>query len=76
MGEMYGTNIDDSMNGFTKEGVKTINGIDWSIYSANGRRSYGININYSNIVIGFIYDDESLSKFEEEFMNNVSLIKE
>ncbi len=75
MGEMYGTNIDDSMNGFTKEGVKTINGIDWSIYSANGRRSYGININYSNIVIGFIYEDESLSKFEEEFMNNVTLNK-
>ena len=76
MGEMYGTNIDDSMNGFAKEGTKTINGIEWSVYSANGRRSYGMNINYSNIVIGFIYDDPSLSEFEEEFMNNVSLVKE
>ena len=76
MGEMYGTNVDDSMNGFTKEGVKTINGIDWSVYSTNGRRSYGMNINYSNIVIGFIYDDPSLSEFEEVFMNNVLLVKE
>ena len=40
MGEIFGTNIDDSMNGFAKEGTKTINGIEWSVYSANGRRSY------------------------------------
>ena len=76
MGEMYGTNIDDSMQGFTKEGTKTINGIEWSIYSANGRKSYGFNIKYSNIVIGFVYDDPNLSQFEEEFMNNVSLIEQ
>ena len=75
MGEMYGTNIDDSMKEFTKEGTKTINGIEWTVYSANGRKNYGFNINYSNIVIGFIYDDPELSKFEDEFMNNVSLIE-
>ena len=74
MGDMYGTNIESSMDGFTKEGTKTINGIEWSVYKdSTGRTSYGFNIDYSNIVIGFIYDDSELSKFEEEFMNNVTL---
>ena len=73
MGDMYGTNIEDSMTGFTKEGTKTINGIEWGVYTANGRTSYGFNINYSNIVIGFMYDDPDLAKFEEEFMNNGTL---
>ena len=74
MGDMYGTNIESSMDGFTKEGTKTINGIEWSVYKdSTGRTSYGFNIDYSNIVIVFIYDDSELSKFEEEFMNNVTL---
>lgn len=76
MGDMYGTNIDNSMEGFTKEGTKTINGIEWSIYTKDGKRSYGFNINYSNIVIGFIYNDPDMSKFEEEFMKNVTLNEE
>ena len=76
MGDMYGTNIDNSMEGFTKEGTKSINGIEWSIYTRDGRRSYGFNINYSNIVIGFIYNDPDMSKFEEEFMKNVTLNEE
>jgi len=73
MGDMYGTNIESSMNGFTKVGTKTINGIEWGVYTANGKTSYGFNINYSNIVIGFMYEDPALEKFEEEFMNNVTL---
>lgn len=76
MGEMYGTSIDKSVEGFTKEGTKTINGIEWGIYTKDGRKSYGFNIDYSNILIGFIYDDANLAKFEEEFMNNVTLIDE
>lgn len=56
--------------------LKTINGIEWSIYTANGKTSYGFNKDYSNIVIGFIYDDSELSKFEEEFMNNITLNEE
>lgn len=75
MGEAYGTDVDKFMNGFTKEGTKTINGIEWGIYKANGSTNYAFNINYNNIVVGFIYDDSNLSKFEEEFMNNVTLIK-
>lgn len=75
MADMYGSKIDSSMEGFTFEETKTINGIEWSVYSANGRKNYGFNINYSNIVIGFIYDNPSLVKFEEEFMNNVTLMK-
>ena len=76
MGYMYGSNIDDSMKGFTKVETKTINDIEWTIYKdQNGRNNYGINRNYSNIVIGFIYDDNNLSKFEEDFMNNVTLNK-
>ncbi len=76
MGDMYGTKIEESMNGFTKVGSKTINGINWAIYkSKDGKNNYGINVEYSNIVIGFIYEDESLSKFEEEFMNNITLNK-
>lgn len=76
MGDMYGTNIENSMDGFTKVGTKTINGIEWTIYNdQNGRNNYGVNIDYSNIVIAFIYEDSSLSKFEEEFMNNVTLNK-
>ena len=63
------------MEGFTLEETKKINGIEWSVYSKSGRRSYGFNIDYSNIVIGFIYDDPELAKFEEEFMKNVSLAK-
>lgn len=73
MADMYGSKIESSMEGFTFEETKTINGIEWSIYSADGRRSYGFNINYSNIVIGFIYDDPEFVKFEEEFMKNVTL---
>lgn len=74
MGEMYGTNIDNSMSGFTKVGVKTINGIEWSIYNdATGKNHYGTNIDYSNIVIAFIYDDSNLKEFEDNFMNNVKL---
>ena len=73
MADMYGSKIESSMEGFTFEETKTINGIEWSVYSADGRRSYGFNINYSNIVIGFIYDDPELVKFEEEFMKNVTL---
>ena len=73
MGDMYGTNIESSMTGFTKEGTKTINGIEWGVYTANGKTSYGFNINYSNIAIGFLYDDPELAKFEEEFMNNITL---
>lgn len=73
MGDMYGTNIDDSMDGFTKTGTKTINGIEWSVYTADGKTNYGFNIDYSNIVICFIYDDPKLLQFEEEFMNNVTL---
>lgn len=76
MSDMYGTNIEDSMNGFTKQGTKTINGIEWGIYTANGKTSYGFNINYSNIAIGFLYDDPELAKFEEEFMNNITLNEE
>ena len=75
MGDMYGTNIDESMAGFTKAGTKTINGIEWTIYTKDGRNNYGFNIDYSNIVITFIYDDPELVKFEEEFMKNVSLAK-
>jgi hypothetical protein len=74
MGEMYGTEIDKSMQGFTKVGTKTINDIEWTVYKdQDGRTNYGFNIDYSNIVIGFIYDDEELIKFEQEFMNNVEL---
>ncbi len=73
MGDMYGTKIESSMEGFTLEETTTINGIEWSVYSKSGRRSYGFNIDYSNIVIGFIYDDPELAKFEEEFMKNVTL---
>ena len=73
MGEMYGTNIDESMAGFIKAGTKTINGIEWTIYTKDGRNNYGVNIDYSNIVIAFIYDDPALSQFEEEFMKNVTL---
>ena len=76
IGDMYGTDIDSSMQGFTKEGTKTINDIEWTIYTdSTGKKSYGVNIDYSNIVIGFIYDDPNLSKFEEEFMNSVTLNK-
>lgn len=76
MGEMYGTNIDSSMDGFTKTGTKTINGIEWSVYTADGKTSYGFNKDYSNIVVGFVYSDSELSKFEEEFMNNITLKEE
>ena len=49
MGDMYGTNIESSMDGFTKEGTKTINGIEWSIYKdSTGKASYGFNIDYIN----------------------------
>ena len=74
MGEMYGTNIESSMEGFELIGTKTINGIEWSIYTdETGRNNYGFNIDYSNIVIAFMYDDPALAEFEDEFMNNVTL---
>ena len=74
IGDMYGTNIDEAMDGFTKVGSKNINGIEWTIYNdQNGRNNYGVNIDYSNIVIAFIYEDANLSKLEDEFMNNVTL---
>ena len=73
MGDMYGTSIDESMDGFEKVGTKNINGIEWTIYTKDGRNNYGVNIDYSNIVIAFIYDDPALSEFEEEFMKNVTL---
>lgn len=77
MGDMYGTNIDSSMTGFNKEGTKTINGITWTVYTDDqGRKNYGFNKNYSNVVIGFIYENPDLAKFEEEFMNNVTLLEE
>ena len=75
MGDMYGTNIDDSMEGFNKEGTLVINDIEWTVYSKDGKKHYGINIDYSNIVISFIYEDSNLSKFEQKFMENITLNK-
>ena len=72
---MYGTSLDKAMEGFTKTGEKTYNGVTWSIYSKDGNYSYAMNSEYDVYVIGFIYDDDALQQFEEEFMKTVTLKK-
>ena len=75
-GKMYGTNIEDVMKGFIKTGEKNYNGVTWSIYTRDGYNSYAMNYGYDIYAIGFIYNDSSLSQFEEEFMKTVTISKE
>ena len=74
MGKMEHVSIKDAMKGFTKKETKTINGIDWEVYTKDNNNSYVIKVDYDVFVISVVYEDD-YNKFEEEFMKTVRLNK-
>ena len=67
--------VEDQQTGaFNYIGSSKINNNLWEVFSdTEGNTLYGIDYNDSNFLVSFIYEKQSLKKFENEFMKKVIL---
>ena len=64
---------EDTVVGELKE-KKNIDGLEWIVFDTDGNNTYALQDGHDTYTISFI-SNEDLTKFEEEFMNNVKVIE-
>jgi hypothetical protein len=73
--KFYNQKVEDGLQGFTKTGEKTYNGVTWTIFSDDkGQHSYATLYDRDLYVVGFVGDID-LKEYEEAFMNTTSFEK-